>query len=410
MKVQSRLSKARDSRFTPGAGISPPVLAGRETEKRKIRSALDDLEAGLNPTTHLALTGPRRNGKTVLLRWARTEILDRYNEIKCIELKSESFESYQDLVSELADPSAFPNHADGRLSAITNLLESGISASREGAAKILLGPVLKQRCSENGFVILIDDAHTLDRYANTAKAFLNDVQALIGDARPLLLILAGSQNIPARLNRIEPTFWACLDCIDIGLLDNAAAREILRLPLKGMGYGIKARTIDSVVNEAQCYPYFLQVIGQALHRAAVHEPDKPGSGKEIGDAILERALKEFKVVTNNYYGERYQELQRAGVLPVAEAVARRFVSRGTRSISAGAYEAVVSRSIDTKLEMLAKKRGGIDPAAWVEDELLDLGFVWSLFGHEVSCAAGIPGLMNYIVERADECESVLRRT
>jgi len=55
--------------------------------------------------------------------------------------------------------------------------------------------------------ILIDEAHTLDHYADSARAFLNDVQTLCGDDRPLLLILAGTPNISARLNRIEATFW-----------------------------------------------------------------------------------------------------------------------------------------------------------------------------------------------------------
>ena len=59
--------------------------------------------------------------------------------------------------------------------------------------------------------------------------------------------------------------------------------------------------------------------------------------------------------------------------------------------------------------MLAKERGGIDPAAWFEDELRDFGLVWSSIGHEVSCEAGIPSLMNYIVERAEEREGALRQ-
>ena len=265
------------------------------------------------------------------------------------------------------------------------------------------------RCSENGLAILIDEAHTLDHYADSARAFLNDVQALAGDGWPLLLILAGTPNISARLNRIEATFWGRSRRIGIGPLDDAAAREALRIPLERMGYGIEADTLDKAVNEAQCYPYFLQVVGDALHGAAVEEPDKLGSGNEIGDSILKQALKEFKVATNNYYDRRYRELRRAGVLPAAEAVARRFVSQKTESISAGAFEAVVSRSIDAGLKMLAKERGGIDPAAWFEDQLRDFGLVWSSIGHEVSCEAGIPSLMNYIAERADEREGALRR-
>ena len=403
------MNEPRDARFTPGAGISPPVLSGREKEKNTIKLALDDLEAGLKITENIALIGPRGNGKTVLLRWTQTQILERYNKVKCAVLNQKSFESYQDLVGALADPGVFSALADEGFSASINLAGSGISFSRSEAAKKLLGPVLEKRCSESGLVILIDEAHTLDHYADSARAFFNDVQVLSGEGRPLLLILAGTPNISARVNRIDATFWDRLRRIGIGLLDDEAASEALRIPLEWMGYAIDADTLDKAVDEAQCYPYFLQVFGNALHRVARDEPDKLGSGNKIGDAILEQALKEFKVVTNSYYGGRYQELQRAGVLPVAEAVARRFVSHETKSISAGAYGAVVSRSIDTKLEMLAMARGGIDPAAWFEDELRDFGLVWNSIGQEVSYEAGIPSLMNYIVERADERERELRQ-
>ena len=408
-KVRPSMNKPRDSRFTPGAGISPPVLAGREKEKNRIASSLDNLEAGLKTTENIALIGPRGNGKTVLLRWAQTQVRERYDKIECAVLNQKSFESYQDLVGALAGPGIFSALADEGFSAGMNMLGSGISFSCPEAAKRLLGPVLKKRCSENGLAILIDEAHTLDHYADSARAFLNDAQALAGDGRPLLLIFAGTPDISARLNRIEAAFWDRSRRIGIGPLDDAAAREALRIPLERMGYGIEAHALDKAVNEAQCYPYFLQVVGDALHEAAVKEPGKLGSGNEIGDAILGQALKEFKVATNNYYDRRYQELRRAGVLPVAEAVARRFVSQQTESISAGAFEAVVSRSIDAGLEMLAKERGGIDPAAWFEDQLRDFGLVWSSIGHEASCEAGIPSLMSYIVERADEREGALRQ-
>ena len=408
-KAQPSMNEPRDARFTPGAGIIPPVLAGREKEKNMIESALDDLEAGLKTTENIALIGPRGNGKTVLLRWAQTQVRERYKKIKCVVLNQKCFESYQDLVGALADPGVFSALADEGFSASINLLGSGIGFSRLEAAKKLLGPVLEKRCSENGLVMLIDEAHTLDRYADSARAFFNDVQVLAGDGRPLLLILAGTPNISARLNRIEATFWDRLRKIGIGLIDDAAAREALRIPLEWMGYGIDADTLDKAVNEAQCYPYFLQVVGRALHGAAREEPDKLGCGNEIGDAILKEALKEFKAAANDYYDRRYQELHRAGILPAAEAVARRFVSQGTKSISAGTFEATVLRSIDPELKALAKERGGIDPAAWFEDALRDFGLVWSSIGHEVSCEAGIPSLMNFIVERADEREGALKQ-
>ena len=84
--VRPSMNKPRDSRFTPGAGISPPVLAGREKEKNRIAAALDSLEAGLKTAENIALIGPRGNGKTVLLRWAQAQVRERYSKIECVVL------------------------------------------------------------------------------------------------------------------------------------------------------------------------------------------------------------------------------------------------------------------------------------------------------------------------------------
>lgn len=395
--------------FTPGAGTSPPVLAGRDTEKDTITMALDGLAAGVRPAENIALIGPRGNGKTALMKWAKAHIGSYSGKVDCVELNAKYFESHRDLVAALSDRGILSSITDQGISAKIKFPGSEIDLSPQEAAGRLLRPILEKRCSKNGLAILIDEAHTLNDYKHSVRGFFNDVQSITGDGLPLLLILAGTPNISTRLATIEATFWNRLKKIGIGLLDQAAANEALRVPLEWMGYTIEADTLDEAANEAQCYPYFLQVVGAELHKAARDEPDKLRSGNGIGDTVLRQALKEFKVVKNIYYGERYQELQVAGVLPSAEAVARYFVSQETKSISLAAFEVSVSRSIGPQLKLLAKERGGIDPAEWVQAELRDFGLVWSPISDEVSCEAGIPSLMNYIAERADERESLLRQ-
>ena len=393
--------------FTPGAGISPPVLAGRDKEKATITTVLDGLATGLCPAENIALIGPRGNGKTALMKWVKAQVGSYNGKVDCVELNAKYFESNRDLVAALSDRGVLSSLADQGVSAKIKFPGSEIDFSPQEAAGRLLRSVLEKRCSKNGLAILIDEAHTLSDYKHSARGFFNDVQSIAGDGRPLLLILAGTPNISTRLATIEATFWNRLKKIGVGLLDDAAAHEALRVPLKWMGYTIEADALDRAANEAQCYPYFLQLVGAALHRVAREEPDKLGSGNGIGGAILAQALKEFEIATNSYYDERYRELQWAGVLPAAEAVARRFVSQEAKSISAAAFEVSVSRSIDSELKSLAKERGGINPAAWVQAELRDFGLVWSPIGHEASCEAGIPSLMNYILERADDLEREL---
>ena len=397
------MDKSSDAKFKPGFGKVPPELAGREDEMAVITEALDDLGARSCPAANIALVGPRGNGKTVLLRWVQAQVDRRDDKIECAVLNADRFNSHHDLVDAVANEGVFSALVGEGVSEAVKLFGSEVAFSRQGAAKKLLRPVLEKRCSENGLAILIDEAHTLDRYPDAARAFFNEVQAL--DMRPLLLILAGTPNISARLDKIEATFWDRLDKIGIGLLDAEAAQKALRIPLERMGYGVNADTLEKAANEAQHYPYFLQVIGRELHHAAKSDTGMLGRGNEIGGAILKKALKKFRLARNNYYSGRYQELRARGILRSAEAVARLFASQKRNSIPTAAIEAAVAQSIDTKLEQLAKRRGEVDPAVWVEEELRYAGFFWSHIGQEEFCEPGIPSLMDYTLARVASANS-----
>ena len=392
------MNKPCAAKFKPGFGKVPPEFAGRDDEMAVITETLDDLGVRSCPAANIALIGPRGNGKTSLLRWVQTQIDRREDGIECVVLSADRFSSHHDLVYALATQGLLSALAGDGFSATIKLFGSEVAFSRQRAAKKLLRPVLEKKCSENGLAILIDEAHTLDRYLDAVREFFNEVQML--EMRPLLLILAGTPSISTRLNKIEATFWNRLDKIGVGLLDAEAAQKALRIPLERMGYGVKADTLEKAADEAQHYPYFLQVIGRELHRAAKSDPGKLGRGNEIGGAILDRALKEFRLARNNYYSGRYQELRTRGILRSAEAVARLFASHKRNSISTAAMEAVVARSIDTKLEELARRKGEIDPAVWVEEELRYVGFFWSHIGQEEFCEPGIPSLMDYTLKRA----------
>ena len=165
--------------FRPGPGLRPPALAGRETEKAKIKFVLDDLGAGQTTTTNIALIGPRGNGKTVLLKWVKTQIGRNYRTLKCVGVKADDFESPRKLVTALVDQESSSDSVVYKSWGSINLHLLKLGHMREKNSKESLNQFLKKRCSKRGFVILIDEAHTLDRYSDLARAFIYDVQALL---------------------------------------------------------------------------------------------------------------------------------------------------------------------------------------------------------------------------------------
>ena len=263
MKVQPSMNEPDEKRFNPGAGLPPPELAGRNDELDEITAALNSLETSVCPSANIALIGPRGHGKTVLLHWVRTQVDRRKYNIKYTHLLSDHFKSHHDLVDALADQEIFAALAEDGFSASINLFGSGVSFSRNAAAKKLLGPVLRNKCSENGLAILIDEAHMLYRYPDTTRLFLNEAQVLAGSNRPLLLIFAGSPNISARLTNVEATFWDRLDKIGIGLLDAEAAQNALRKPLESMGYCVAADTLKNAAEAALRYHIFFNLSGES---------------------------------------------------------------------------------------------------------------------------------------------------
>ena len=407
-KEPARPAKVDYPLFRPGFGTPPPLLAGRETEKKKIARQLAAIGSGCPTSTQIALIGPRGNGKTALLHWAQetTQQGGAHSGVGCVRLTGNDFDSHERLVLALAgtqNPKWLQSVGSGLLrsaAGIASQLFAGLSipAGGESTPQRLLGLVLERR-AENGLLVLVDEAHTMSLYPETASDFLNSVQ-IVAARKPLLLVLAGTPDLSSRLNSVQATFWSRIRTIGVGLLSSEAAKEAIGQPLDRAGYGIREAALDRAAREAQCYPYFLQLVGNAMHIAAIEEPDRLESGTMIGDALLKPALCELRTARDSYYASRYRELSTRRLVPAAEAVARLFASRS--AVPVHAFEAAVAGAVDPMLASKAKKEGADDAAFWAEDELRNVGFVWSQVGGELMCEPGIPSLMDYVVNAAEQ--------
>lgn len=407
-KEPARPAKVDYPLFRPGFGTPPPLLAGRETEKKRIARELAAIASGHPTGTQIGLIGPRGNGKTVLLYWAQetTQQGGAHSGADCVHLTGNDFGSLERLVLALAGTknSQWLQSVGGGLlrsaAGIASQLFAGLSipAGGESTPQRLLGPVLERR-AEKGLLLLVDEAHTLDLYPEAARNFLNSVQ-IVAARLPLLLVLAGTPDLRDRLDSVHASFCGRIQAIGVGLLSSDAAKEAISQPLDRAGYGIREAALDRAAREAERYPYFLQLVGNEMHIAAIEEPDRLESGRIIGDALLEPALSELRTARDSYFANRYSELESRKLVPAAEAVARLFASRP--AVPVHAFEAAVAGAVDPMLASKAEREGADNAAFWAEQELRNLGFVWSQVGGERMCEPGIPSLMDYVVNAAEQ--------
>ena len=371
--------------FTPGDGAFPPALTGREREQGVLTRVLAALSGGHAPPHNIVLTGPRGNGKTVLLRWFERACGDAGG-VDVERISPSEVRTGEALVDQLLPPTGVRKLLPARVSVgVTGVGRAEWPASGPSEPNLTKG--LIARCRRRPLVVLLDEAHTLD--LDIGRLLLNASQNVRADA-PFLLVLAGTPGLADHLGAMNASFWDRLDdgCLGIGLLSGTAARAALVEPLEAHDVTIDADALDAAVEDSQRYPYFVQVWGRALWR------QRTTTGATRLTAVHSRAARRDVVArVADYYEVRYLELDRSGRLAVAQRVAAEARCRTTLS-----YE-----------ELKAAVAEGLappdPPREAVHEALADLqrlGFVWRPPGQAPPARyePGIPSLMDHVLGHA----------
>ena len=364
--------------FTPGTGAAPPALTGREREQGVLGECLADLLGGRAPPHDAALTGPRGNGKTVLLNWFEGACREA-GRIAIARLSPSRTRTGQALADVLLPASAIRKLLPRKLG-VTGVGQAEWAAPAPSVQDLTAR--LISRCRARPLVVLVDEAHTLDR--GVGQLLLNVSQEVRADA-PFFLVLAGTPGLPAQLGAMDASFWSRLGKgrLGIGLLSDAAARAALAEPLAEHGVGIDAAALDAVVEDSQRYPYFVQLWGEALwdrHLAT--------GATRLTAAHADAARPEVAARVTDYYQDRYREMETRGLLPAAAAAALLF--RNAAAASDSALDAALAETGADAAGRLAAR-----------EELNLLGYVWSPPGQlpPVVWVPGIPSLMAYLLDR-----------
>jgi len=269
--------------FSPGAGHSPPYLAGRDGEVTEFHKHLDQ-EIILKNTI---LTGLRGTGKTVLME-------DRYRPLALrkhwvwvgSDFSEASFVSEEHLcIRLLTDLSVFtsnlrwpdaggafgfmPRESSPERLSFDRLLACfeatpGLMVDKLKAALELVWEVIKASRKIKGIVFAYDESQVVgdrpekDQYP--LAILLEAFQSMQRKGTRFLLLLTGLPTLFPRLVDSRTYAERMFTVQEIGRLGPEASREAILVPLKKSKLRFAPRDIKTITAVSAGYPYFIQFI------------------------------------------------------------------------------------------------------------------------------------------------------
>jgi hypothetical protein len=280
----------RNNPYSPGAGLRPAALVGRDSELQDWSVALDRIENARSARS-VVLHGLRGVGKTVLLGEFHQQAEDRKWVSAMIEantgrpLREALARALYPVVRELVRPKA----GDKLKKALATFKAFSVKVDATGAWSFGLDVATAQGRGDSGELEtdlseLIKDLAEAAQEQNRGLAILIDeaqdlnndeLKALCaichqGGQRgwPFLLALAGLPNLPRVLSEAKSYAERLFTYREITQLHQDAARQALTRPAAAEGVSWEEEAVSYVVRETRSYPYFLQEYGQATWNAA----------------------------------------------------------------------------------------------------------------------------------------------
>lgn len=272
--------------FNPGAGSTPPQLAGRAPILDSARLALRRLETG-RPARGQLMLGLRGVGKTVLLREIRRiatkerllpislEIpederlaqalvpalrsalytLSRTAKAKALAMKSLA------VLGSFA--SAFKldvttGEVDFDASRVRGIADSGDLETDLPALCITVAEAA--RAADTPVVLLVDELQYLRE--DDLRALIVAVHKVTQDDLPFILFGAGLPQLAALAGAAKSYAERLFEYPAVGPLDPQAASEAIAIPVRKAHADITATALTAIATQTEGYPYFLQEWGK----------------------------------------------------------------------------------------------------------------------------------------------------
>lgn len=314
--------------YTPGAGVSPPELVGRDALLDKASIALQRIALGRFGKS-LILTGLRGVGKTAVLNRIRQSAeVEKLITVRIeapegrslpsllvpglnaalvklslgratSKIATQAFKALLSFVSamklkyndvELAldldlDPDlrSSPLHKNSLAPDLDHELLSLFQA---------VGALAKDR--ETALVLFIDELQILDE--KELASLIMALHMAAQDALPITLVGAGLPQILAKMGQAKTYAERLFDFIELGPLDSDFAIQALVIPAKKLGVVYEPGALAEILKQTQGYPYFLQEWGKNIWDLAESSPiTQKDSKRATKQAIADLDASFFRV-------------------------------------------------------------------------------------------------------------------
>lgn len=273
--------------FTPGAGMTPPELVGREDAFELIdfmcaRMKMQLLDRGI------IFSGLRGVGKTVLLVALRNYVAEKHVAVAQFEANGDMRTDYNLLFTCIQRAAAQVQPVAHAMSGIVKQVQSitisalGVGASvdfeRESEAETnneRLDALVEQVClllkqHNSGLMLFIDE---LQEMHPKPLAALITIQHRMGQLDlPFYIIGAGLPNLPGVLSKTRSYAERLFEYRVIDRLNDSDTEQGFTEPARRLGRSFTSEAVHELVSVSQGYPYFIQAYGKAAWNASTSTP------------------------------------------------------------------------------------------------------------------------------------------
>ena len=269
--------------YTPGAGMMPKYLAGRESIISKAEQRIESVSAGY-PARSIVYYGLRGVGKTVILNAVENmadndnllksyiEVKETSNFVKALLIVCNGFVHSLSLKETLKDKA-------GKLLSIFRSFSAKWTPEDNTFSLELKDQPLEFATAGTGDLAndLTELLVTLGRYAqqaNTAICFCIDelqyakdeeLEALITAVHrlnqrglPVIFFCAGLPKILKKMGETKSYSERLFEFTEIGSLSAQSAKDAITVPAKALNVKYTEGALEKIIEITQRYPYFIQ--------------------------------------------------------------------------------------------------------------------------------------------------------